>query len=59
MRHIYHVTLRRVHRTHGIPHMLVELSVKTSFPISAMDIIANVEQRWRAPWQVIGIERTI
>ena len=59
MTYVWHVTLRRIERTHAIQRNLVELSVRTNVPITALQAIATVEPNWREPWRVVGIVRTI
>lgn len=56
---LYHVTLRRIQHAHAIPHLMVEVSVRTSYPVQATDVIATIERRWKAPWCVVGIEKTL
>lgn len=54
----YHLTLRRVNRTHAIPRIFVELSAKAPSYVTAAQVMESVQVKWR-DWHIVGIERTI
>jgi hypothetical protein len=55
----YHIMLRKIEGAHAIPMLVVELSARAHPSMKPSEVIHSVESRWKSPWVVVGIEKSL